>query len=95
MFRAAPLIAGSLVILLIITIYVIIVFDPFKWGIVQAERFTWEEFGRIKEGDRVDSVVQRLGPPVQPAEDFEVLTKDPRDPCITGGCKKCVFAGAI
>lgn len=51
------LIIGSL-------IYVVAIFDPFKWGLEQSERFSWSSFEEIKKGDRIGEVIERLGQPV-------------------------------
>jgi hypothetical protein len=39
------------------------------------------------------NVIEKLGPPVRPAEPIEVLTPDSRDPCFRDKCKKYLFAG--
>jgi hypothetical protein len=75
--------------------YVILIFDPFKWGVVQSDKFTWQKFSTVKEGDKITSVVDRLGQPVWPAEDITLIRHDPSDPCVSEGCKKYVFAGAF
>jgi hypothetical protein len=97
MTKSVTLLGGLLLLSLALaaSAYIIFVVDPLKWGLVQSERFTWEEFGKVKRGDQIESVVERLGQPVRPAENFAVLTEDSRDPCAAGGCKKYIFAGAI
>lgn len=76
------------------TAYIVLVFDPFKWGLVQSENFSWARFQEVKKGDRIDAVVERLGQPVEVSEPLSVLTDSSRDPCARG-CKKYVFAGAL
>jgi len=78
-----------------ILLYYFVIFDPFQWGLVQSERFTWQVFETVRAGDRIDSVIERLGQPVRPPEEIAVLTQDPSDSCFAGGCKKYVFAGAV
>ena len=80
--------------LMVFVIYIILIFDPFSWGTVRSSKFTWEKFDNVKEGQAIDSVVALLGPPVRPPEDFSMLTDDPGDVCVSGGCRKYIFAGA-
>jgi hypothetical protein len=95
--RIVARIVGLLVIVLavILFVYIILLFDPFGWGLVQSDTFTWEEFEKVRNGDRIESVVERLGEPVRPPTIFVVLTTNPDDPCFAGGCKEYIFAGAI
>ena len=78
-----------------VAFYIILLYDPLGWGIVHSQNFGWQKFASIKTGDRIDFVIETLGEPVRPPEDYTVLTEDPRDPCTAGGCKKYVFAGAL
>src|SRR6185295_859002 len=79
---------------LLVVIYAFVIFDPFEWGLVQSEHFTWEKFSSVKKGDDIDRVVAFLGKPVRGPVKIEVLTSDPHDPCFTGDCTKYFFAGA-
>lgn len=90
-------VSGLLAVLVALAaaLYVILIFDPFKWGLVYSDRFTWHEFEKVDKGDSIESVISRLGEPVRPAESYVVLTNDPKDPCVAGGCRKYIFAGAI
>jgi hypothetical protein len=83
------------VILVAAWFYFIILVDPFKWGLVRSPRFTWEKFGKIREGDDIEAVIKNLGTPIRPAEQYRVMTVDPRDPCVRGICRKYLFAGAL
>jgi hypothetical protein len=80
---------------IVVALCVVLVFDPFKWGLVYSDRFTWHEFEEINKGDSIESVISRFGEPVRPAESYVVLTQEPKDPCVAGGCQKYVFAGAV
>jgi hypothetical protein len=46
MSKALGCIGGLL--LLGLALYVMLIFDPFKWGLVYSRYFTWHEFGKIK-----------------------------------------------
>jgi hypothetical protein len=87
----------SLGILLLMAafLYVVLLVDPFKWGRVHSAKFTWEKFANVKEGERIEAVIDRLGAPVRPAEPYRVMTVDPHDPCVRGVCRKYLFAGAL
>lgn len=74
--------------------FVVLIADPFSWGVVTASRFSWEEFDSIQVGEPIEAVVKRLGEPIQEPESLIVLTEDPKDPCFQGGCRKFLFAGA-
>lgn len=81
-------------ILVLAVIYAFAIFDPFKWGIVQSEYFTWEKFSTVKKGDHIGKVIELLGQPVWKPNKFSVMTTDSRDPCFSGDCKEYFFAGA-
>jgi len=48
----------------------------------------------VKKGDHIEAVVARLGAPVRTPYEYTVMTTDPDDPCVSGGCKEYIFAGA-
>jgi hypothetical protein len=97
MRRTVGRIVKLLVVGLAVALFVCIVLfiDPFEWGAVQSATFTWQEFEKVRNGDRIESVVERLGEPVRPPTSFVVLTTNPDDPCVAGGCKEYIFAGAL
>lgn len=43
--------------------------DPFDWRIIQSSHFTWGNVGMIREGERIGSVMARLGAPAKPPTD--------------------------
>jgi hypothetical protein len=77
---------------LLVGLYYFMLFDPFGWGIVQSSRFTWESFASVKRGEPIEAVVNRLGEPVRKPEEISVMTTTA--PCVNGGCKEYIFAGA-
>lgn len=89
------LVASGLSGLLLAGAYFFIIFDPFKWGVVQSKNFSWERFATIHEGDSIDDVIKVLGDPVEKPTALNVVTTDPTDRCIVGGgCTEYRFAGA-
>jgi hypothetical protein len=74
--------------------YVTLTFDPFGWGKVSSDRFSWDKFATVRPGERIKSVINTLGDPVRPAEYIKSLTSNPNDPCLSGRCKKYLFSGA-
>lgn len=86
--------SGAAGAVLLLAAYVFVLFDPFGWGVVRSRAFTWEKFAAVKRGDQIETVIARLGEPVRKPYDFAVITKDPTDPCVNGGCKEYIFAGA-
>lgn len=87
--------AGFLIFLVAVWFYFILLVDPFKWGLVHSSRFTWEKFSKVREGDHIEAVINNLGAPIRPAEQYRVMTVDPHDPCVRGVCRKYLFAGAL
>lgn len=75
-------------------VYNLLLFDPFEWGVVRSEHFTWEKFSSVKEGDQIDRVIKSLGEPIRRSVEIEVMTTNPNDPCSSGGCRQYLFAGA-
>lgn len=88
---------GGIILFLIVSFavitYAILTFDPWGWGKIRSSKFSWDKFSEIKVGEDIDAVIDLLGAPVRPAEPLTVLTNNPRDPCLEGGCKKYLFAG--
>jgi hypothetical protein len=74
--------------------WIVLIFDPYEWGVVQSRDFTWEKFATIEKGEQIETVIARLGPPVRKPLQYTVLTNDPADPCIRGRCMQYIFAGA-
>ena len=75
-------------------VYHFLLFDPFEWGVVRSQHFTWEKFSSVKEGDQIDRVIKSLGEPIRRSVEIEVMTTNPNDPCSSGGCRQYLFAGA-
>lgn len=76
--------------------YVVLTFDPFRWGVTHSSRFSWRKFERVKRGERIADVIKQLGEPVHAAEPLIILTGDHvQDSCIQGGCKSYYFAGGL
>ena len=75
-------------------VWMVLILDPYEWGVVQSEHFTWEKFAAVHEGERVEDVISRLGAPVRGPDRLEALTRDPADPCVRGHCMEYIFAGA-
>ena len=80
--------------LLVVGLYLFILFDPFEWGVVQSHNFTWEKFASVKKGEPIEAVIGRLGQPVRKPATISVMTTNSADPCVAGGCKEYIFAGA-
>lgn len=74
--------------------WVVLILDPYEWGVVQSRNFTWEKFAAVKKAEQIETVIARLGPPVRKPLQFTVLTDDAADPCIRARCMQYIFAGA-
>jgi hypothetical protein len=74
--------------------WVVLILDPYEWGVVQSRNFTWEKFATVKKGEHIETVIASLGPPVRKPLQFTVWTDDPADPCVRGRCMQYIFAGA-
>ena|SRR5260221_348193 len=93
--RLLKLALGSAVAVLLGTAVLFFTFaDPFNWGVVVSSRFTWGKFAEVKTGEEIQTVIERLGDPIQEPNPFSVLTTNPSDPCIHGDCVEYFFAGA-
>lgn len=75
-------------------VYYVIVFDPFGWGPIHSQRFSWEKFSTVREGEAISSVIERLGEPVEEPTPYTAMTLDVSDPCRSGTCMKYLFASA-
>jgi len=73
--------------------YVVLRFDPYRWGVVHSSGFSWPKFAQVKKGEQISAVISRLGEPIRPSEPLTVLTADRNDPCTAGGCRTYRFAG--
>jgi hypothetical protein len=69
-------------------------FDPFDWGKVTSSRFSWEKFGSVRIGDRIEDVVKLLGDPVWKRRSVTPIIPSPIDPCSSGHCVRYVFSSA-
>ena len=84
----------ALFFLLVSGLYFFTLFDPFEWGGVHSSNFTWGKFASVKKGEHIEAVIARLGQPVCEPYAISVISRNPNDPCVAGGCKEYIFAGA-
>ena len=97
MKKRTVIVSAALVVsccLLVAGLYLFTLFDPFEWGIVHSSNFTWEKFASVKRGEHVDAVIARLGQPVRKPYTILIMSRSSNDPCVSGGCKEYIFAGA-
>jgi hypothetical protein len=88
--------AGFTLVLTLIAAYVVIFINPFRWGIAQSERFSWETFERIRPERRIGDVVADMGNPIRAPEQLEVIDAGDaarNDPCFPRRCRAYRFLG--
>jgi hypothetical protein len=74
--------------------YVIVV-NPFEWGAISSQRFTWEEFNAVQRGESIQQVMTMLGDPIRPVATYESASGNEytRVCSEAGRCRQYQFAG--
>ena len=88
--------AAVALVLTLLAAYVMIFINPFRWGIAQSEKFSWERFERIRPGDRIGDVVADMGNPIRAPEQLEIIDAGDaarNDPCFPRRCQTYRFLG--
>jgi len=85
MTTASQIVAAVLIVAGLLLLFAWMwLYDPWKWGVLTSDRFSWGAFRTVKEGQDIRSVVAKLGAPVHPPSNVKALFGGPCQaaPCL-------------